>query len=298
MGEEVRGYLVEIPGEKREAEAVRRLISMPFLSDELLGALGLASGFSWYVLQLQMKRLVEDLEGDVDILAGRLCWDDPASFDNLVREEQKEKPGFHPSWHDWFAARRLSTAGGIHWPPPTDFLVGIEAKCAYFTGSIKAAKSSNRKVRRIRLEVQRLLRLGCNRVALLDIIANPPASGIDGQAWLMASDVALASFELMQDVLAHRLPEEAPVGHWVWPVGAVVGGDETVRGAGAPLRLREAFDNPLLKDDPQTQRRRQEAEARLRGILGSLTPARSFPVVHIDCRSCSTIHSASVQCQR
>jgi hypothetical protein len=39
--------------------------------------------------------------------------------------------------------------------------------------------------------------MGFDRVALLDIIANPPVSGDDGQAWLIAADVAGRSSQAM-----------------------------------------------------------------------------------------------------
>jgi hypothetical protein len=35
-----------------------------------------------------------------------------------------------------------------------------------------------------------LLEMGFDRVGLLDIIANPPVSGVDGGAWMVALDVA------------------------------------------------------------------------------------------------------------
>ena len=289
-------YLVEVPAEEREPEAVQRLVSMPFLSEPLFASLGLMPAFSWYVLQLRTDRLVQNFKGDIDILAGKLSWSDPAAFEALVEEERRQRPHSHPSWHYDIAARKLASSGGIRWPPAMSLLVGIEAKCAYRAATIKSAKSSREKVQRMRLELQKLLRIGCDRVALLDIIANPLTSGSDGQAWLAAASGASISLDMMTKVLQERLPQETQVGHWVWLSGSVAGGDETVRGAGATLKLREAGDNPLLQMDPETQTRRRAMEGKLVEILGSFARPSRFSVILLDCRTCGTIHDADETC--
>lgn len=264
-----KGYLVDIP--EREQEAIKRLLELPFISEGFFGSLGLSPPFFWCLLKIRKDRFVASLSGDVDILAGRLIGAD---------------------------------SGGIKWPPLTDYLVGIEAKCAYLylkaneisADTIKSRKSSPQKVRRIRLQVEGLLQMGFNKVALLDIIANPPASGIDGQAWLIASNIAMTSMEEMLPVLKDRLPMRSPSGHWVWSIGSVIGGNETVRGTGAPICLRIADKNPFLQADSGTQSRRQKMESTLDLVFSKFPSPRSFPVIFIDCKFCGKIHMMEDAC--
>ena len=142
--------------------------------------------------------------------------------------------------------------------------------------------------------------MGFNRFALLDFIANPPVTGNNSQAWLEAWYVAQRSvmFERsrggMSDVLGERLPDNSPSGHWVLSMGAVVGGDESMRGAGSPKKLREARDNPLLQNSV-TQANRKEMEANLSSILASLSMPRSFPVIFVNCRACGKIHRYNLE---
>ena len=91
--------------------------------------------------------------------------------------------------------------------------------------------------------------MGFNRVALLDIIANPPGHGLDGQAWLAGSSIAGRTMDAMLPVLEQRLPSESCVGHYVWSAAAVAGADERWRGGGAPIERRAAAENPLLSTD-------------------------------------------------
>jgi len=298
----VTRYLVDIP--EREIEAVHRLLKMPIIAEQFFWSLGVNPVFSWYLLQIRKDRIVSSLPGDVDILAGKLSWKDPKEFESLVAAEAKDRPNIDPSWHFDFAARKLADLGGIKWPPATDYLVGIEAKCAYLLphansiskDTIKSKKSSPGKVRKIRKQIENLLEMGFNKVALLDIIANPPASGPDGQAWLMALDIASTSEDEMSTVFSERLPANSPAGHWVWSIGSVIGGDESMRGAGAPVQLRIAQENPFLQVNSEIQSRRQEMERNLSTILGNLPLPCAFPVILVDCRICGRIHRMDVVC--
>lgn len=300
-----REYLVDICSQKREHEAIQRFLELPFTSQGFFGSLGLIPSFSWYLLQIRKDRLVclSKDEGDVDILAGRLSWSDSKAFESVLAEEARNKPDFHPSWHYYFAALKLADSGGIKWPPLTDYLVGIEAKCAYLNPeateiSENAIKSTHRKVRKLRAQVKSLLQMGFNRVALLDIIANPPVSGPDSQAWLVALNIAIRSRGAMFRILEERLPEDSPAGHWAWSIGSVIGGDETMRGAGSPIELRTAHENPFLQEGSEVLSRRQEMESKLSVILAELPSPCRFPVIFIDCRTCGKIHRREDACNK
>src|SRR6266540_3356642 len=81
----LEGYLVDLGS--REHEAVERLISLPVIGEDFFSSLGLASGFSWYLLRMRADRLVASVVGDVDLLGGRLEW--TPSLDHLVAVEAK-----------------------------------------------------------------------------------------------------------------------------------------------------------------------------------------------------------------
>jgi hypothetical protein len=266
----MKGYLVEIP--EREREAVRRLLELPGIAWQFFDSHGLNPSLSWCIQRVRHDRLVESFKGDVDILMGRLD---------------------------------LNESGGIKWPPSTDYLVGIEAKCAYLhpdaneitEDAIKSKKSSEQEIRKTQRQVKELLQMGFDKVTLLDMIANPPAFGIDSRAWFVALETAETSMKEMLPTLQKRLPDNSPAGHWVWSIGSVIGGDETMRGAGAPIELRRACENPFLRKDSKTRSRRQEMQHNLHGILARLPPPCRLPAVFIDCGACTKVHRTGNVCK-
>ena len=298
----LEGYLVDL-GE-REREAVERLVSLPAIGENFFWSLGLASGFSWYLLRIRADRLVVSIAGDVDLLAGRLEWTDPARFQVMVAQEAQAHPEAHPSWHERFAAWSLAGDGGIRWPPSVHHLIAVEAKCAYLPPdaaeiseeALRSKKQSPAKIRRVWQQVQQLVLMGFDRVALLDIIANPPGQGLDGQAWLVGSSIAGRTLEAMRPVLEHRLPSSSFIGHYVWSPAAVAGADERWRGGGAPLERRPATENQLLSNDVTVRSRRQQMERNLERILGDIPRPLGFPVMLVDCERCGGIHGAARSC--
>lgn len=293
-----QGYLVEMA--EREHEACRRLVKMSFLSDGLFRSLGLQASFSWFILQIRKERLVPAFRGDVDILAGPLSWTDPGAFHALVSEERANaQMGRHDSWNYQLAALRLARAGGISWPPPTAYLIGVEAKCAYLdpraervsAEALRSKKSSpSRNADKIKSQIESLLHMGLNHALLLDIIANPPVSGPDGGAWISALAVATESANAMSPTLNNRLPEECESAHWVWSSGAVVGGDEFHRGAGAPVQLRASRGNSRLTNSVKTRSTREEMQQNLKAILSGFPKPLGFPAIFVDCTDCGCLH--------
>ena len=285
-----KGYLVGMP--EREYEACRRLVQLPFLSERLFGSLGLQPEFSWYLLQIRKELLGTSLLGDVDILAGRLSWSDPDAFEALVAEERANaQPERHDSWNYKLAALRLARAGGISWPPSCDHVVGLEAKCAYWeacAGGLKSTKSG--KTRKIRKQVESLLEMGLDQVALLDIIANPPVSGPNGRAWISALNVAATSRDAMFPIVRERLEDDCEAAHWVWSIGAIVGGDELCRGAGAPIEVRPSRGNSRLAKVIGAQSARQEVEQHLKEMFTNLQAPTIFPAIFVDCKDCRIVH--------
>ncbi len=296
-----RSYLVEDPS--RERSAVRILIELPFMAESVVGQLGLEAGFSWFLLDINKNRLHKDGCGDVDILAGRLEWNDPEEFRTLLHKERMDKAGWHPSQIAFITAITLASRGGLKWPPPTNWLVGIEAKCGYLDPEANSVSSENfksmkaGKVQHIRAQVQDLVGLGFERVALLDVVANPPVSGHDGQAWFDAADLAEQSRRASSRLIENRLASDSPAGHYVWSIGAVAGGHEGHRGAGRPVELKAAHENLLLSKDPSIKRRRAELEENLRKIFERLPKPLNLRVIYEDCGSCGRIHLFDSPCK-
>lgn len=290
-------YLIDIPG--RESEAVRRLLPAHRLAEIFSGS-SLHPPFAWYLLELEMNRLC-DLEGDVDILAGDLSWRDPSLFQSIAAEEAKTKPDYHPSWHFDIAAHRLAADGGLTWPPSLHYLVGVEAKCAYLSrdanwiseDKIKAKKSAGGNIKRLHIQIEKLRNMGFNKVALLDMIATPPAPGNGIHAWFATAIAGDECHRAMGSTLNERLPPGSAVGHWVCSIGAVIGGDESRRGAILLRQLQQAEENPHIQKVEIAQRRKT-VENNLRHIFEDLPPAMSFPVIFVNCKSCRRIHGLPV----
>jgi hypothetical protein len=189
------------------------------------------------------------------------------------------------------AALRLARAGGISWPPSCDHLVGLEAKCAYWEPCAEGLKSTKSgKTRKIRKQIESLLEMGLDQVALLDIIANPPVSGPNGGAWISALNLADMSRDAMFPIVRGRLEDECEAAHWVWSIGAVVGGDELCRGAGAPIEVRPGRGNSRLVNVIKAQLARQEVEQHLREMFTKLQAPTIFPAMFVDCRDCGIVH--------
>jgi hypothetical protein len=153
--------------------------------------------------------------------------------------------------------------------------------------------SSTSKAYKIRKQVQSLLDIGFNHAVLLDIIANQPVSGPDGGAWISALAVATESTVAMSSILDKRLPEECEAAHWIWSSGAVVGGDEFHRGAGAPQELRLRKGNSRLASAIANRSIREKMERHLKALLSNIATPTVFPAIFVDCNTCGAIHPLS-----
>ena len=287
----------------RESIATHHLMQNLVLSERLLEPLGL-SRFCWAILELRLEKVIGGVSGEIDIVAGPLLFADPTEFEaERLLAEPKLPVGAHPSLAEFFAAKAVADRHGILWPPPLEYLAGVEVKCAYNSdGIIKSGKMSRDKVKGIRKQLARDLDLGLNRVALLDIIAHQPTTSEgDGVAWMAAATQARSSVRTMGPILAARLADQLPdgnylpdptlipVAHFVWSIGSVGGGDEIFRGAGAPILLRQAQRNPRIVD-------RSALQIGLHNILAGLPQPTCWPVLVKDCSTCNTIHSINGSC--
>ena len=126
-------------------------------------------------------------------------------------------------------------------------------------------------------------KMGFDRVALLDIIANEPASGAGIGAWSTAAWRAHDSVQEMRTVLDERIMPGTSVDHFALSIGAVVGGEENLRGAGRPMHLHrgETCYNPQNKTIAAN---REEMNQNLRTLLANQSAPRFYPYVLMDCR--------------
>jgi hypothetical protein len=288
-------YLVE--SSQGEHASIRKLEGLFWILRGFFDSLRLNPKYCWFLLEVEMSDLVPSFKGDVDILIGRLHCKNQDEFKNAVAKYSDELPNLHPTWPDYLAALDIAESGGIEWPPRTDYLAGIETKCHYLDPSateitqytIKSRKSSPQAVRKIRQKVERLVEMGFDKVALLEFIANPPATGFDSRAWTTASNIARASEKAVASVFQQRLSPDTVAGNWVCSIGSVVGGDETIRGSGGSSQYQVIRVNSYSRDQAKVVRR-LEMESRLRLILGNLPQPRSFPALFINCKPCGAIH--------
>jgi hypothetical protein len=274
-------HIIHQDSRERESVATHRLLATMPLRERVFGELG---AFSWFIMELRFSTLGLEGDGEIDILGGRLAPTDHAAYRVMYEEEARRLPSAPPQFVDWMATKRYVEEGGIAWPPRTDFLIGVEVKCAYEKdGEIKSKKDSPEKLRDLHKQLRRDLDLGLDYVGLLDILANEPATGDGSDAWWHATSKSFESFQKMRPTLDQRLPSDLPVGHWAWSVGAVIGGDETMRGAGGPRQLREAVHNERT---PQ----RARVDELLAQLLTNLPRPRTWPVLLKDCRNCGALH--------
>jgi hypothetical protein len=288
-------YLVE--SSQGEHAVIRKLQGLLSLLTEFFASLKLNPNYCWYLLEVEMSDLVSSFRGDVDILVGQLRARNPDDFNRALAKFSKECPDAHPAWLNQLASLDIAESGGIEWPPRTDYLVGIETKYLFLDpkareiteNTVKSRKSSPSAVRKIRLKLDRLVDMGFDKVALLEFIGNPPATGVGSRAWSIASGIAAASENAVASVFEKRLPADSTAGHWVCSIGAVAGGDETLRGSGGTTEYRPARDNPHTSHEGRTISRK-EMQTNLHSILNNLPAPRSFPALYINCKPCGQLH--------
>jgi hypothetical protein len=302
-------YLIE--NKECERSFLRRLWGYWNSLGSILTALDFNPHCCWALIEVDMCDLGTSLKGDVDILIGHTTWKDSKQYEAAFNEQLEAIKTAHPNaliqlMNPYNAAANIvAWSGGIQWPPSTEYLVGIEVKCSRlgldvnpYKGSIdksdmRSTKSSPQKIKRIRLEIDKLLNLGLDKVALLDLIANPPADGINMDAWANASVIADKTEKAMARVINDRLPSDSIAGHWVYSLGAVAGGDELIRGSGYPNQYRMPQENKFVSS-AEIANWRQMMKQNITSIFNKMPNPNSLPALYINCRVCRTIHRCAM----
>jgi hypothetical protein len=309
-------YLIDL--DDREKVALHRLIAYPSYIGNVLMSFGLHPCFSWYLFDVDKGLLDERLlnRGDIDILAGNLEWANPEAYDHILMETSQKMPGIHPSHVHYCASMRMVATVGFRWPPSTVHLVAIEAKCAHYDAEkdeVKGRHDSSGKKQHLRAQVDSLIRMAFDRIGLLDVIATPPSySEQSGVAWSIASGWGGRAYDLLKPMLLDRLPQEWQVGHWVLPIGAVAGGDESMQGSLMKVQLRprpgavedsgDDYSGPFraIPTNPflcggAIKECRNGIERRLTELLASLHRPTSFPAKYRACH-CKSFHYGETPC--
>jgi hypothetical protein len=298
-------YLIE--NEECEREFMGRLRSFWSNLAPIFRSFGIDPHCCWALFEVQMQALVPGIRGDVDILLGNIEWEDRGLYETALNQQlERQRSASENALIQFMSVENLAAddvarADGIKWPPSTDYLVGIEVKCSRLAAGVnpstqsigekemKSTGSSWKKQRRLRIEIDKLIQLGCNKVGLLDLIVNPPSDGQNIHAWFNASAVASRTESAMARILANRLPTDSPACHWVYSIGAIAGGDETIRGAGSPQQYRPGVSIP----DVSLNKNRSTTIENAAEILHGLPIPRQLPALFVNCRACKRTHTAT-----
>lgn len=281
-------YLLNV--EHKEREVLGRFDRFLDIFSPFLESLGIAPRYSWYLIQFEMKQFVSDMLGDVDILAGKL---EPASqelYEQSLNRAREMGPDVNPYTLHHLASIDLAWKGNLKWIPSLNYLIGIEVKCSYRPwdapakvekDDMKSRKSSPNKKKEIRKEVDKLLKMGFNKVGLFDFIANPPADGIGSQPWNVAAHISGQSMDAMNEILYQRLPDDSPAGHGASSFSGIYGKEEHHAGAYDYPIFRQAQVNSLLENE-EIKSNRQEMEKNLSKLLQTFPCPRSTPAIFIN----------------
>jgi hypothetical protein len=145
-------HLEDVPN--REDVAVERLLDLlPLLHPAWYQSLGLDPASHWALVRPLLKTpMLRQPEAEIDIIFGRM----------IMLAERDGKPK-------------------AVWPPSTDYLVAVEAKCQFVKSEDLESESNTVQPKtNLRRQLERNLDLGFQRVAALHIIAAQPSDGYWG----------------------------------------------------------------------------------------------------------------------
>lgn len=262
-------------GQDKEPDAVKVVMSLPFLAGKLWYSLGLypnsAGNAAWFLFESKTWRLVgrqskADYPGNIDIIAGRLEPNIPQpKLDKLLEEKPQLVLGsqFSPVLLPTY----LLEQGLIIWPPRLDYLVAVEARaCTWKEGRAFGFKSE---MSHYREKAGGLGNLGFDRVMLLHLITTQPEVGFLqslSQAEKAGDQLQQTPFSAAGDTF----------GEARWPLGSMSHKEEFDAGTGGPQVIRES---PLIGTRTLRQRElRLRIEQRLQKEFSNLTPPQEFPI--------------------
>jgi hypothetical protein len=294
-----KGYLIGL-GTELEREAVRRSFYVRPMLENLIQDLGFNYPFFWAVLELPKSRVLDEsrkirkLSGDIDVLLGRI--ELSASSEEIqarINASAFHKPELNRALHEHIVLTQILQRGEIRWPPPPDYLAGIEAKSSLLkveaiSKRIASGKTGPGKIRKLGNELRSLIALGLDRAVLLEIIATPPQSSfMSGQPWLKASATASEANELFRPISERRILPDPRVDRWRLSIGAVGGATEEFSGAGCAQIIQRGIRLENWKINSPV---RQELGTGVSQLLGSIPRPRALPLLMVYCSLCRSLH--------
>jgi hypothetical protein len=163
----------------------------------------------------------------------------------------------------------VSTGGKttkIIWPPSTDFMVAVEAKCPlvkWEDGEAWASAASPKS--NLRDQLKRDIALGFSRVAAIHVVAMPPSNGF----WdaMLAADAFGSQCLPFAERSICDLTGDLPVGHAVFSIAGLMSKHERMSGVMLPKRIVPAPVAGL----GALQTIRDQVDSRLRGCAEPTT---------------------------
>ncbi|MHB1646807.1 MAG: hypothetical protein ACYCSW_09945 [bacterium] len=157
--------------------------------------------------------------------------------------------------------------------PLLNFITAIEVKCSIFDNGEEneekklKAKQRDDEQRAIQKQLYDRLKMGFNKVSLLELLVTNQGKGQNSDAWLNASYNATIPYDIMEkdEIFKNRLSNESltAVGHYVFKKGSVKKDEinEFLSGSGEVVVKKETKLNPFLKDEYTIRNRKIIEEA-------------------------------------
>lgn len=141
--------------------------------------------------------------------------------------------------------------------PLLNFITAIEVKCSRFDDREEndekklKAKQGDDEQEEIQKQLIDRLKMGFDKVSLLELIVSPPGHGKGMDAWFNACDNADITYDFMKNnnIFKNRLSHESQ-GHYIFKKGSVKKDEvnELSVGTGKPVVINKSKLNPFLSD--------------------------------------------------
>ncbi|MHB1681059.1 MAG: hypothetical protein ACYCTB_11235 [bacterium] len=167
----------------------------------------------------------------------------------------------------------VSNATRPQYIPLLNFITAIEVKCSRFDNGEEneekklKAKQRDDEQKAIQKQLYDRLKMGFDKVSLLDLLFAEPGQGENSNAWFNGSINADKPYDIMEkdEIFKNRLFNESltEVGHYVFKKGSVKKDEinEFLSGSGEVVVKKETKLNPFLKDEYTIRNRKIIEEA-------------------------------------
>ncbi|MGE0790095.1 MAG: hypothetical protein AB7S26_30760 [Sandaracinaceae bacterium] len=274
----------EAAGE-REDLAIRRWLHVTGRA-ELPAAFGL-DACCWIGIGLSRSLVFDErVNGDVDLVLGRMRWDMPDEERDAYVERARRESSLltHQSNVRIFAAMGAAADGRLSWDESSP-LIGIEAKATWYdtaAGRWKRTHRSSGAVREVLGNLKMLRARGFDHVALLHLAATAPRV-TNVHSWFQASRDLAAAAAHAQERLPLDTDQLGGAAYLIATMGAVPGTTEEYAGVGGRLEVAVAGAPIAARLDARPMWREK-----LRARLVSLgRPRFPPPVFVLECAGCT-----------